>query len=127
MSFQDAVTTVFTKKYLDFSGRARRSEYWFAWLAVFVVSIVLQIIGKIIGTQLITFLFDLAILLPGLGVAVRRLQDTDRSGWWLLIGLTGIGLFVLLFWFVTEGQPGDNQYGPSPKGAAELNPASNAN
>jgi uncharacterized membrane protein YhaH (DUF805 family) len=125
VSFQEAVTTVYTQKYVDFSGRARRSEYWFAWLAAFLVSIVITIIGRILDTQVLSYLFDLAILLPGLGVAIRRLHDTGKSGWWMLIALTGVGVIVLIIFFVMDSQPGTNQYGPSPKGGAAFDPAPN--
>jgi uncharacterized membrane protein YhaH (DUF805 family) len=117
VSFQEAVTTVLTQKYVDFSGRARRSEYWFFSLFTLVVGIVLQIIGSIIGTQFIYYIFALAVFLPGLAVAIRRLHDTGRSGWWVLIGLIPlIGFIVLIVWFATDSEPNANQYGPSPKG-----------
>ena len=116
MSFQDAVTTVLTKKYADFSGRARRSEYWFWVLAVVLAEIVLQIIGSIIHTQFLYYIFALAVLVPGWAVFARRMHDTGRSGWWWLIAFTGIGVFFLLYWLVSDSEPATNQYGPSPKG-----------
>ena len=116
MTFQDAVTTVLTKKYADFSGRARRSEYWFWALAVILAEIVLEIIGSIIHTQFLYYIFALAVLVPGWAVFARRMHDTGRSGWWWLIALTIIGAFFLLYWLVSDSEPGTNQYGPSPKG-----------
>jgi uncharacterized membrane protein YhaH (DUF805 family) len=122
MSFQDAVRTCLQQKYVDFSGRARRSEYWYFFLFTIIVGFVAGIIDSILGTRgtaggtgLVGAVTSLALLLPGLGVAVRRLHDTGRSGWWLLIGLIPIvGAIVLLVFFVQDSHP-DNQYGPNPK------------
>jgi uncharacterized membrane protein YhaH (DUF805 family) len=108
--------TVLTKKYADFSGRARRSEYWFFSLATFLAGFVLRLLGLAIGNQFLYLIFSLAILVPGIAVGVRRLHDTGRSGWWLLIGFTVIGLIPLIIWFASDSTPGTNQYGPSPKG-----------
>lgn len=117
MDIQTAATTVLTKKYADFSGRARRSEYWYWALCVIIVGVVLQVIGGIIGSQIIYYVFALAVLVPNLAVGVRRLHDTGRSGWWLLIGIIPlIGAIVLIVWFCTDSEPATNQYGPSPKG-----------
>jgi uncharacterized membrane protein YhaH (DUF805 family) len=123
MSFQDAVRVCLTQKYVDFSGRARRSEYWYFALFVIIVSVVAGIIDGILGTRdtisntgLVGGIASLALLLPNLGVGARRLHDTGRSGWWLLIGLIPvIGWIVLIVFFVQDSQP-DNQYGPNPKG-----------
>ena len=110
------------QKYMDFSGRAPREEYW--WFVMFVIigEVIAMIVDSIIGTGqmfgpygLVLCLFLLAIIVPSLAVGVRRLHDTDRPGWWLLIGLIPIiGAIVLLVFFVTEGTKGDNQYGPDP-------------
>jgi uncharacterized membrane protein YhaH (DUF805 family) len=119
MSFADAVRTCLNK-YADFSGRARRSEYWWFFLFNVLVSIVASIIDAIIGTRsgnfgLVEGIAGLALLLPGLAVGARRLHDTTRSGWWLLIGLIPIiGAIILIIFFVQDSH-GDNQYGPSPK------------
>jgi uncharacterized membrane protein YhaH (DUF805 family) len=123
MSFQDAVRTCLTQKYVDFTGRARRSEYWYFVLFTFIVSIVASIIDTIIGTRssttgygLVQGLASLALLLPGIAVGVRRLHDTGRTGWWLLIGLIPlVGAIVLIVFFVQDSQ-GENAYGSSPKG-----------
>jgi uncharacterized membrane protein YhaH (DUF805 family) len=122
MSFADAIRTCLSK-YTDFSGRARRSEYWFFVLFNILVSIVASIIDAIIGTRsgsfgLIEGIAALALLLPGLAVGARRLHDTGRSGWWLLIGLIPIiGAIILIVFFVQDSHP-DNSYGPSPKPGA---------
>ena len=117
---QEAVRTVLSK-YADFSGRARRSEYWYWTLATFIADIVLSIVDVALGTSLLVLLFGLAVLLPGLAVGVRRLHDTGRSGWWLLIALIPlVGVILLTVWFCTDSTPGDNAYGPSPKGGQLL-------
>lgn len=115
MSFVDAVRSVLTQ-YAVFSGRSRRSEYWWYTLFAVVVSLVASQIDAAMGTQLISIVLALALLLPGLGVSIRRLHDTGRSGWWLLIGLVPIvGLIVLIVFYVQDSQPMANAYGPSPK------------
>jgi uncharacterized membrane protein YhaH (DUF805 family) len=125
MSFQDAVRTCL-QKYVTFSGRARRSEYWFFVLFTVIVGIVAGVIDGILGTRssmgtgLVQGLAQLALLLPGIAVGVRRLHDTNRSGWWLLIGLIPVvGAIVLIVFFVQDSH-GDNQYGPSPKGVGDV-------
>jgi uncharacterized membrane protein YhaH (DUF805 family) len=121
MTFQDAVRTCLTQKYAGFLGRARRSEYWFFVLFTVVVGIVASIVDAILGTRsgsgagLIQALAQLALLLPGIAVGVRRLHDTSRSGWWLLLGLIPVvGAIVLIVFFVQDSH-GENRYGPSPK------------
>jgi len=119
MSFADSVRTCLTK-YITFSGRARRSEFWWFALFLFILYIVAAIIDAAIGTSIILLLVALAFLLPSLAVTVRRLHDTGRSGWWILIGLVPfIGGIVLLVFECMDGQPGPNNYGPSPK---DVNP-----
>jgi uncharacterized membrane protein YhaH (DUF805 family) len=112
------------KKYVVFSGRARRKELWMFTLISTVISIILSFIDRAIGTDtsnssgLLQGIYGLAVLLPSIAVGIRRLHDTDRSGWWLLIGLIPIiGWIVLIVFYVQEGKPGDNQYGPDPKAA----------
>ncbi len=94
MNFQDAVKTCLTK-YVDFSGRATRPEYWFFVLFVAVVSVVLSIVS-----QTLAGVFWLAMLVPSIAAGIRRLHDTERSGWWLLIGfipvIGGIILIILM-------------------------------
>jgi uncharacterized membrane protein YhaH (DUF805 family) len=121
-SFPEAVK-IGLAKYADFSGRARRSEFWYFVLWTFLVSLVASILDSILGTRwgsgsgLIETVCGLALLLPSLAVGARRLHDSSRSGWWLLIGLIPcVGFIVLLIFFVQDSHP-DNQYGPSPKAA----------
>lgn len=111
------------KKYAVFSGRAGRSEYWFFALFNFLIVAVLAIGGAIInganaeGPGRYPFaLYWLAVLLPSLGVSVRRMHDIGRSGWWLLIGfIPFIGGIILIVWACQDSQPGTNAYGPNPK------------
>jgi uncharacterized membrane protein YhaH (DUF805 family) len=115
MSFADSVRTCLTLKYMDFSGRARRSEYWWFFLFNILLSIVVNVIASAIHLGFLTYLVSLALLLPGLSVAVRRLHDTGKSGWWLLIGLIPlIGAIVLIVFFVMDTSPAGDTYGPSP-------------
>lgn len=105
------------KKYAVFNGRARRKEYWMFTLFSVIVSIVLAIVDGLIGTQALELIYGLATLLPTLGVTVRRLHDTDRTGWWILIGLIPlVGLIVMLVFLATEGTSGQNKHGANPKG-----------
>jgi uncharacterized membrane protein YhaH (DUF805 family) len=116
------------RKYADFSGRARRREYWMFTLVNAVIVIVLGIpyyLDMGAGAQLLfsltTLVYGLAVFLPSLAVCVRRLHDTNHSGWWYLIGLVPfIGEILLLVWFVTDSDPGENEYGPNPKAEFEL-------
>jgi len=103
------------KQYAVFSGRARRSEYWFFALFSFLISLVLMILDVVAGIGFLGLLYSLATLLPGLGVTIRRLHDTGRSGWWLLIGLVPLGFIVLIVFAVQDSQPNANQYGANPK------------
>ena len=113
------------KKYAVFSGRARRKEYWMFVLINIIVSVVFVAIDNVIGTAsdsgtgVLSGLYSLAVLLPTLAVLVRRLHDTNRSGWWILINLVPfIGSLWLLFILASDGTPGDNSYGSNPKAAA---------
>ena len=131
MDFMTAVKTCFSK-YVTFSGRARRSEYWWWVLFVWVVSMGLSIVDSVLFGNVVTGpgsfyastdnailsgIFSLVVFLPGLAVAVRRLHDTDRSGWWLLIVLIPlVGWILLIVWFATEGTEGENRFGPDPLG-----------
>jgi uncharacterized membrane protein YhaH (DUF805 family) len=111
------------KKYAQFDGRARRKEYWMFALINLVITFVLITIDSLIGTfspqagiGLLSGLYALAVLIPSIAVSVRRLHDTGRSGWWLLIILIPIiGGIVYLIFMVLDSQPGVNQYGPNPK------------
>jgi uncharacterized membrane protein YhaH (DUF805 family) len=110
------------KNYAGFAGRARRTEYWMFFLINLIIVVVLDVIGMIIklGTYL-GLIYSLAVLIPALAVAVRRLHDTGRSGWWVLISLIPlVGTIILIVFLATEGQSGNNQYGPDPKQAAAV-------
>jgi uncharacterized membrane protein YhaH (DUF805 family) len=120
MTLQEAVKSVLAN-YANFSGRARRSEYWYWALAVFIVEIIVLGVRAVSPTlgQLLYILVLLATLVPTLAVGVRRLHDTGRTGWWLLIALIPIiGAIVLIVFFVQDSAPGSNEFGPSPKGEA---------
>ncbi len=108
------------KKYAVFDGRARRKEYWMYTLFNTIIYIAVAILGFLLGAgDTLIWIYALAVLLPGLGVTIRRLHDTDRSGWWVLISLVPfIGSIVLLVFLVLDGSPGQNQYGTNPKAAA---------
>ncbi len=114
------------KKYAVFSGRARRKEYWMFFLFSVIISLVLMAIDGVMGTKstmagmgILGALYTLAVFLPALGVTIRRLHDTNRSGWWIFISLVPIvGLIVLLVFLIQEGTPGVNDYGPNPKESA---------
>jgi uncharacterized membrane protein YhaH (DUF805 family) len=109
---------VVTKKYATFTGRAHRTEYWMFVLVYFVIAIVLGVVDSIVTGGLLGGLFALALLVPSIAVAVRRLHDTSRSGWWLLIGFVPlVGFIVLLVFMCLDSTPGSNEYGPNPKGA----------
>lgn len=115
MSFVDAVKSVFTQ-YVGFNGRARRSEYWYFFLFNFIVALVLSVIGQAIGSNILSTLWSLAVLLPGIAVGIRRLHDINKSGWWLLISLVPIvGTILVIVWCCKDSDPGENQYGPNPK------------
>jgi len=105
------------KKYAVFGGRARRKEYWMFFLFNIIIAFVLGFVeGLAGGPGIVGMLYSLAVLIPGIAVSVRRLHDTGRSGWWLLIGLVPlIGAIVLLVFMVQDSNPGENQYGANPK------------
>ena len=113
------------RKYTVFSGRARRAEFWWFTLINWIISVVLQLIDNAIGTGgILGGLYALGVLLPSIAVAIRRLHDTNRSGWWLLLVLIPIiGWLVLLFFYAQDSQPEPNQYGPSPKYGMVAQPA----
>ena len=110
---------VMTQNYANFSGRARRMEYWMFFLVYALITLVLGVLEgvfNIVGT--LTAVCALAHLLPSLAVTVRRLHDTGRCGWWLLVALVPlIGALVLLFFMLSAGKPETNAYGPNPKTA----------
>ncbi|PID36283.1 MAG: DUF805 domain-containing protein [Rhodobacterales bacterium] len=131
MGFSESVRTAYSK-YVTFSGRATRSEYW--WFTLFYTIVVLVLVfvdSTMFGTvrtdatsfsastetPILTSIFVLTTALPMLAVVIRRLHDTDHTGWWLLISFVPIiGGIVLLVFYVTDGTRGANRFGPDPKG-----------
>jgi uncharacterized membrane protein YhaH (DUF805 family) len=112
------------KKYADFSGRARRKEYWFFVLFNIIISIVLSVIDVMLGLGshgigILSGLYSLGVIIPSIAVGVRRLHDINKSGWWVLIVFVPfIGALVLLVFALLKGTQGANDYGPDPKAAA---------
>ncbi|MFT6464809.1 DUF805 domain-containing protein [Halopseudomonas sp.] len=112
------------RKYAVFSGRARRKEYWFFTLFNLLAMLVLSFIDGMIGMYsieagvgVLSGIYALGILIPSLAVTVRRLHDTGRTGWWILLAFIPlIGALVLLIFTVLDSTPGSNKYGPDPKG-----------
>jgi uncharacterized membrane protein YhaH (DUF805 family) len=112
MGFGDAIKSGFSN-YVNFSDRASRSEYWYWVLFVILAEIVTSIIDYAISYQVTTSLFGLAVLLPGIAVAIRRLHDLDRSGWWVfLVCIPLIGAIILIVWYCSKGTEGPNRFGP---------------
>lgn len=104
------------KQYVDFNGRASRTEFWMFALFNFLISLVLAIIDVVVGLGFLQPIYALAVLLPALAVSVRRLHDTGRAGWWLLLILLPlIGPIILIVFWVQDSNPGDNAFGPNPK------------
>jgi uncharacterized membrane protein YhaH (DUF805 family) len=118
MNFGQAIKSGFSN-YVTFSGRACRSEYWF-WV---LFSVIAALVTKAIDTAIFGYnpsasplngIFELVTFLPSLAVSARRLHDIDRTAWWLLIALTGIGAILLVVWYCFKGTPGPNRFGPDP-------------
>ena len=122
MEAVEAIQTCFSK-YATFEGRARRSEYWFYTLFIWAVQMILYILGIIIlgkspedGTNILMSIFSLATLVPSLAVFWRRMHDIGKSGAWFFLNLVPcVGSIVLLVFELTDSQPGENQFGMSPK------------
>jgi len=114
MSFSEAVKSGFDH-YVKFDGRASRPAYWWWTLFALLAGIAASILDAIIfnGSEVLTIIVSLGLFLPGLSVGIRRLHDTDHSGWWILIALIPIiGFIVLLVFYLQKSDPGDNRYGP---------------
>lgn len=111
------------ENYANFSGRARRSEYWYYTLASVIISIILSTLDNFAGltfgladSGILSSIYSLLVFLPGLGVMVRRLHDVGKSGWFILVVLIPLaGVIWLLIVLCTEGNSGVNAYGPDPK------------
>ena len=115
MPFMDAMKTCYQHKYVSFEGRASRSEFWWLYLGYFLLVFVAGIIDGVLGMSIISTVVILGSFLPILGAFVRRLHDTGRSGWMLLIAFIPlVGAILLLVWTISDGQPMDNQYGAVP-------------
>lgn len=123
MSFKEAITSVFNN-YANFSGRARRSEYWYWYLFTMIVNGVLNAgrgaagDGTAMATlfTVLSSIVALGFLIPGLAVAWRRMHDIGKSGGWIFIALVPIiGWILVLIWLFKDSDPGENQYGPNPK------------
>ncbi len=124
MSLIESIQSVFAG-YFDFGGRARRSEFWWYML---VYSIINSILGIFVRPALLdrdvlsiivivlAVIIELLLLIPTLALLFRRLHDTGKKAWWLLLYLTCIGGIVLFIFFVMDSQPGTNRYGHNPKG-----------
>ena len=113
-----SVETVVLKNYVNFEGRASRPEYWWFTLAYAIVNIILSLIPRA-GT-ILSGILGLAVLIPSIGVAVRRLYDINKSGWWLLIALIPIvGYIIVILWLVKPSDNGENQYGEIPRWEVE--------
>jgi uncharacterized membrane protein YhaH (DUF805 family) len=114
------------RRYAEFSGRSRRKEYWMFVLFNIIVGIVTTALDALLGfdfgaTGPLNALASLALLVPGIAVAVRRLHDTDRSGWWfLLIFVPILGWIALLVFYCLDGTRGPNRFGPDPKELADF-------
>lgn len=135
LGFVEAIKKVVVENYCNFKGRARRSEYWWFCLASSIVGglLIIPMYAKMFAAiaqggsaqdvaaattgaySILPRLFGLALLLPSIGVGVRRLHDIGKSGWFYLLGLVPCVNIVLLVWFCTDSQKGPNQWGESPK------------
>ena len=104
MDFLTAIKTVLSR-YVEFDGRSRRSEYWWWALMMFVCGFI----------PIVNFVVALGGFIPSMAVCVRRLHDTGRSGWWLLLVLVPLVNLVLIYFYIQDSQPGTNEYGPNPK------------
>lgn len=117
VSFMEAVQSAIVQNYCNFTGRASRSQYWWYVLFNVCLGIVISIVfcwSKDV-MNVVSGLVNLGLLLPGLGLAVRRLHDIGKSGWWLLISLIPlVGAIILLIWFCQDSQMYDNEYGSVP-------------
>ncbi|MBO5815262.1 MAG: DUF805 domain-containing protein [Bacteroidales bacterium] len=114
--FNQYFVDVIRNKYADFNGRARRSEYWYFVLFNFLISMAVGLVAGLIGFDWLSYIYSIALLVPGVAIGVRRLHDIGKSGWWLLISFVPlIGAIWLIILMVKEGNNGSNAYGPDPK------------
>ena len=113
------------KNYASFSGRARRKEYWMFVLFNLIATLVCMLIDAVIQMPIFQFVYGVGVIIPYIAVTVRRLHDTDRSGWWILISFIPlIGSIVLLVFMCFDSQPGTNRFGDNPKESTVSNEVS---
>ncbi|EHK89782.1 DUF805 domain-containing protein [Aggregatibacter actinomycetemcomitans] len=113
------------KNYATFSGRARRKEYWMFVLFNFIATFVCMLIDAVIQMPIFQFVYGFGVIIPYIAVTVRRLHDTDRSGWWILISFIPlVGSIVLLVFMCFDSQSGTNRFGDNPKENAVSNEVS---
>jgi uncharacterized membrane protein YhaH (DUF805 family) len=119
MSFIDAIKSCFTQ-YVGFRGRARRSEYWYFFLLNCGVSVLLSVLATATKANffyVLSAIYGLAVMLPGLGVCIRRLHDIGKRWPFIFMGLIPVaGSIILIVNLAKDSEPGDNQFGPNPKG-----------
>lgn len=115
MDFGEAIRSGF-QNYATFRGRASRSEFWFWTLFAVLLTVAAGMVDAVLfpGSNLAGLAVALLLFIPGLTIGVRRLHDLDRTGWWILIGFTGIGLILLIVWSCMQGTAGPNRFGPDP-------------
>ena len=115
-----------TQNYANFSGRASRAEYWYFMLFYGIFNVVGEMVTQTSQDPAIVIIFLiilLGLLIPTISIGVRRLHDIGKSGWfWFFIFIPCVGGLILLIWAIEDSQPGDNQYGPNPKGIGGLAP-----
>lgn len=108
-------------RWSDFQGRSRRSEFWWFQLFSFVIFLVLAAVQSALRVEPVLFmLYGLVSLVPSLALSFRRLHDTNRSAWWLLLNVVPFGGIVLIIFYCLEGDSGQNRFGPDPKGASVI-------
>ena len=129
IGFADAIRICVKEKYAHFEGRATRSEYWYFYLFNFIFNVICQIAASSIATimsshskeeaiinGILYIIFSFALFLPQLGVTIRRLHDTGKSGWyWLIVLIPIAGIFIFIAQLIKPSSPEDNKYGPAPK------------
>ncbi|KFG70191.1 DUF805 domain-containing protein [Microvirga sp. BSC39] len=123
MDFAQAIRTGLNK-YATFTGRAQRSEYWYFFLFLMITNIVASVLDSVIfgDIPVLYLIATLALIIPSIAAGVRRLHDTDKSGWWLLLGFIPlVGAIVLIVFFCQRGTVGPNQFGPDPLQASIAN------
>jgi uncharacterized membrane protein YhaH (DUF805 family) len=107
---------VLKHKYATFDGRAHREEFWMFTLVNFGISVALSLVENMLNFWLLSGLYAVAVLVPSIALAVRRLHDTNRSGWWILLWLIPVlGFIVLVIFWIQPSDPGENPYGPNPR------------